>query len=76
MFVINHSLNVNILPIGDGVIVSDPVQAAETNGVQSIMNNVEGCKQFSAGRKPNFILIDFVEKGEAFKAADTLNGVT
>ncbi|KAF9255725.1 PLC-like phosphodiesterase [Marasmius fiardii PR-910] len=75
MFIINHSLNVNILPgIGDGVIVSDPVRAEETNGIKSITDNVEGCKQFSAGRKPNFILIDFVEKGEAFKAADILNG--
>jgi len=32
---INHSLNINIIPIGDGVIVSDPLDAPTTNSVAS-----------------------------------------
>ncbi|KAF8879057.1 PLC-like phosphodiesterase [Infundibulicybe gibba] len=35
MYMINHSLNKNILPIGGGVIVSDPLDAPTTNGVPS-----------------------------------------
>jgi hypothetical protein len=35
MYMINHSLNKNIIPIGDGVIVSDPQDAPTTNGIPS-----------------------------------------
>lgn len=38
MYMINHSLNVNILPIGGGVLVSDPVDAPKTNGVTSCVS--------------------------------------
>ena len=34
-YMINHSLNINIIPIGGGVIVSDPAAAPTTNGVAS-----------------------------------------
>lgn len=34
-YLINHSLNINILPIGGGVIVSDPIDAPTTNSVAS-----------------------------------------
>jgi hypothetical protein len=32
MYMINHSLNKNIIPIGDGVIVSDLADAPTKNG--------------------------------------------
>ncbi|KAJ6628216.1 hypothetical protein B0H10DRAFT_1991798, partial [Mycena sp. CBHHK59/15] len=35
MYMINHSLNTNIIPIGSGVIISDPLQAPTTNDVSS-----------------------------------------
>ncbi|KAL0063901.1 hypothetical protein AAF712_009183 [Marasmius tenuissimus] len=74
MYMINHSLNRNILPVGAGVIISDPINADETNSVDSIMANVQGCAPLAQNRNPNFLLLDFVEDGEAFKAADILNG--
>lgn len=35
MYMINHSLNKNILPIDGGVIISDPLDAPTTNGITS-----------------------------------------
>lgn len=74
MYMINHSLNVNILDIGEGVIISDPIHAKQTNSVQSIMDHVKGCAEPSNNRNPNFVLLDFVDVGEVFKAGDVLNG--
>jgi hypothetical protein len=34
-----------------------------------------GCAQFSDHRAPNFIILDFVNVGAAFQAANVLNGV-
>ena len=90
---INHSLNINIIPIGDGVIVSDPLDAPTTNSVASwavvpglntpaklkfsrITANVNGCVSLSgANFNPQFLLLDFVNIGEGFEAADRLNGL-
>ncbi|TFK35685.1 PLC-like phosphodiesterase [Crucibulum laeve] len=74
-YMINHSLNKNIIPIGDGVIVSDPKDAPTTNGIASIIANVNGCLPLGANRNPHFILLDFVDLGQAFKAANQLNGL-
>ncbi|KAF8636279.1 hypothetical protein AX17_003658 [Amanita inopinata Kibby_2008] len=70
MYIINHSLNKNIF----GAIVSDPLDARTTNGVPSILANSYGCTFLSGGRAPNFLLLDFVNLGDAFHAADILNG--
>ncbi|KZT20223.1 PLC-like phosphodiesterase [Neolentinus lepideus HHB14362 ss-1] len=72
MYMINHSLNINLLDTG--IIISDPSDAPTTNGVPSILANAYGCTQFAAGRAPNFVLLDFVNMGQPFKAADILNG--
>ncbi|KIM43916.1 hypothetical protein M413DRAFT_68325 [Hebeloma cylindrosporum] len=74
-YMINHSLNVNIIPIGSGVIIPDRYNAATTNGIPSIMAHVNGCLPFGANRNPQFLLLDFVNIGEGFKAADILNGL-
>ncbi|KAL0063896.1 hypothetical protein AAF712_009178 [Marasmius tenuissimus] len=74
MYMINHSLNKNIIPIGEGVIVPDFLKRKETNSLKSIMDHVSGCSEFSAKRNPNFVLLDWVDEGEGFKAADTMNG--
>ncbi|KZP13607.1 PLC-like phosphodiesterase [Athelia psychrophila] len=73
MYMINHSLNVN--EFGTGIIVSDPGAAATTNGVPSIIAHADGCAPLAGGRYPNFVLLDFVNIGDAFTAADQLNGV-
>jgi len=73
-YMINHSLNKDLF--GSGIIVSDPLDAPTTNGMTSIMANVNGCIPFSgANRKPQFLLLDFVDIGQAFTAANQLNGV-
>ncbi|KAI0743414.1 PLC-like phosphodiesterase [Daedaleopsis nitida] len=72
MYMINHSFNVEILP---GVIVSDPVDANETNSVDSIIANAAGCEGFAAGRAPNFVLLDWVNIGKGLDAVNRLNGL-
>ncbi|KAF9003923.1 PLC-like phosphodiesterase [Cyathus striatus] len=74
-YMINHSLNKNVLPIGDGVLVSDPGDAPTTNGVASILANVNGCLLLGSNRNPQFILLDFVDIGQGLQAANMLNGL-
>ncbi|KAG6835514.1 hypothetical protein H0H93_000654 [Arthromyces matolae] len=71
---INHNLNINIIPIGDGVLVSDPEDAPTTNSITSILAHANGCAQFVNGRAPNFVLLDFVNIGQGAAAVDILNG--
>ncbi|KAJ7744741.1 PLC-like phosphodiesterase [Mycena maculata] len=75
MYMINQSLNKNIIPVGAGVIVSDPLDAATTNGVDSILVNANGCAPLGANRNPSFVLMDFVNLGDGFTAVDQLNGL-
>jgi hypothetical protein len=98
MYMINHSLNKNILPIGDGVIITDPIDAPTTNGVPScvfsaflshilthmlactcvwfrILANANGCAPLGGNRAPTFVLLDYVNIGAGFEAADQLNGL-
>lgn len=72
MYMINHSLNKNLLDTG--IIVSDPLDAGSTNGVGSIMANAAGCAPLAANRSPNFVLLDFVNLGQGLEAVDQLNG--
>ncbi|KAF7980979.1 hypothetical protein HWV62_5207 [Athelia sp. TMB] len=73
MYMINHSLNINLLDTG--IIISDPNAAGTTNGVTSILANANGCAPLAGGRYPNFVLLDFVNIGQAYTAADIMNGV-
>ncbi|KAJ7500646.1 PLC-like phosphodiesterase [Mycena galericulata] len=75
IYLINHSLNKNIIPIGAGVIISDPIDAPTTNGVPSILANANGCAPLGGNRAPSFVLLDYINIGEGFIAADLLNGL-
>jgi len=75
MYLINHSLNKNIIPIGSGVIIPDPLDAPETNSVASILAHVNRCVPLGGNRAPAFVLLDFVNIGEGFQAAEILNGL-
>ncbi|KAJ6537223.1 PLC-like phosphodiesterase [Mycena vulgaris] len=75
MYLINHSLNKNIIPIGSGVIISDPIDASTTNGVTSILANANGCAPLGGNRAPSFVLLDYINIGAGFRAADELNGI-
>ncbi|TFK58560.1 hypothetical protein BDN72DRAFT_906630 [Pluteus cervinus] len=74
MNLINHVLDVNILPIGGGVFISDRAAAPTTNSLDSIIRDANGCAQFVGGLAPNFILLDWVNVGDGMKAVDKLNG--
>jgi len=41
---------------------------------QRILANSYGCTRLAGGRAPNFVLLDWVNIGEATKAANKLNG--
>ncbi|KAG6915695.1 hypothetical protein DXG01_010337 [Tephrocybe rancida] len=71
MYMINHSLNKNIFD--SGIIVTDPYDAATTNGVPSIIDHANRCSPLGAGRAPSFVLLDFVNIGQGFEAAEELN---
>ncbi|KAI0644598.1 PLC-like phosphodiesterase [Trametes meyenii] len=73
MYMINHSLNKDVL--GTGIIVSDPLDAPKTNSITSILANAGGCEGFAAGRAPNFVLLDFVNLGQGLAAVNQLNGL-
>ena len=73
MYIVNHFLDVKLF--GD-VLVPDRNDAAKTNaatGAGSIGAQVGLC-QGLYGRNPIGILVDFFDKGNVFKAQDTLNG--
>jgi hypothetical protein len=42
MHLINHNLNRNVLPIGGGVLVSDPIDAPNTNSIASCVSYFPG----------------------------------
>ncbi|EIM90665.1 PLC-like phosphodiesterase, partial [Stereum hirsutum FP-91666 SS1] len=72
MFLLNHFLDINVF--GTGVLISDPGDAPTTNSVPSILADAAGCAALGGGRFPNFVLLDYVDLGDAFTAADTMNG--
>ncbi|KAJ7131232.1 PLC-like phosphodiesterase [Mycena epipterygia] len=76
MYMINHNLNKNLLTVGStDVLVSDPVDAPTTNGVESILADANGCAPLGGNRAPNFVLIDYVNLGDPFTAAAQLNNL-
>jgi len=77
MYMINHNLNKNLATVGStDLLVSDPQDAPTTNSVESILADANGCAPLGGNRAPNFVLIDYVNIGEPFAAADQLNGLT
>ncbi|KAF9530747.1 PLC-like phosphodiesterase [Crepidotus variabilis] len=74
MYLINHNLNRNIIPIGDGVLLPDFANAKNTNSAKSILAHASNCAPFAEGRAPNFVLLDFVDIGESIKTVNQLNG--
>jgi hypothetical protein len=69
---LNHNLDVDVL----GILISDPENAATTNGVASIIADANGCAPLAGGVAPNFVMLDFVNIGEGLQAVDQLNGLS
>jgi hypothetical protein len=71
---INHNLNVNILPIGPGIKLPDRLDTPRTNSVFSIMAHADHCAPLANDNRPNFVLLDFVNVGQAATAVAQMNG--
>ncbi|KAG8697645.1 hypothetical protein FRC09_007730 [Ceratobasidium sp. 395] len=74
MYMINHSLNYKFLGSND-IIVPDRAKAATTNSVASIIANANGCAPLGENLWPTYVLLDWVDKGDAFTALKQLNRV-
>ncbi|KAI4176233.1 MAG: hypothetical protein LQ346_007924 [Caloplaca aetnensis] len=64
MYVVNHYLDKQLLEglLGDDVLVPDREAAGTTNGKESVGKQVGLCEGLY-GRRPNVVLLDFVEEG-------------
>lgn len=75
MSIINHFLDTNLL--GTGILIPDDAADYTTNaatGNGSIGAQCDLCTSIY-GRVPNFVLVDFFDRGDVFTAQNTLNGV-
>ncbi|KAF8151375.1 PLC-like phosphodiesterase [Crassisporium funariophilum] len=73
---INQNLNTNIFPIGRGILIPDRLDSPRTNSVTEILAHSEHCAAFVEDRKPNFVMLDFVNVGQGMEAVNRLNGFT
>jgi len=71
---INHNLNLNLIPIGRGVRIPDRWDSPRTNGISSIVGHANHCAPLAGDRLPNFVLLDFVNIGQVTTAGARLNG--
>lgn len=72
---INHNLNIDLLPIGKGFRLPDRLNSPRTNGYKSIMHHALGCAaDVMEDRNPNFVMLDFMDIGHGMEAVDVLNG--
>jgi len=71
----NHNLNVDLMPIGRGIRFPDRLNTPRTNSVYSIMSHAKHCAPLVNDQYPNFVLVDFVNVGQAVRAVAQLNGI-
>ncbi|EFX02694.1 hypothetical protein CMQ_2623 [Grosmannia clavigera kw1407] len=74
MGLVNHFLDVDINLFGNDILVPDATAASTTNSLSSITAQANLCLN-EHGRLPNFILLDFINKGNAIAAQNQLNGL-
>ncbi|KAF9552175.1 PLC-like phosphodiesterase [Agrocybe pediades] len=71
---INHNLNANIFPIGRGILIPDRLNSPRTNSISSILSHSDHCSRYVEDKYPNFVLLDYVNVGQAVDAVNRLNG--
>jgi len=71
MLLINHFLDLEFF----GLLIPDREDASTTNSQSSIVANANGCLPLNGGLNPTFILLDFVDRGQAIAAGNALNGL-
>ncbi|KAL2687262.1 hypothetical protein Neosp_004816 [[Neocosmospora] mangrovei] len=70
MGIMNHMLNHDIL----GIVVPNQIDAAKTNSAKSIQRQIDLCEG-NWGRRPNVVLLDWVNVGDAMEVQVSLNGL-
>ncbi|KAI8673874.1 hypothetical protein NCS55_00709200 [Fusarium keratoplasticum] len=70
MGIMNHMLNHDIL----GIVVPNQIDAAKTNSAESIQKQIDLCEG-NWGRRPNVVLLDWVNVGDAMDVQVSLNGL-
>ncbi|KAF5659502.1 hypothetical protein FHETE_9394 [Fusarium heterosporum] len=70
MGIMNHMLNYEIL----GIVIPNQIEAENTNSAESIQNQLDLCGG-NRSRRPNVILLDWVNIGEAMEVQLSLNGL-
>jgi len=73
---INHNLNIQILPVGRGILFPARLHSPMTNGVNSILEHAAHCAKFVGDRAPNFVMLDYVNVGQGVEAVARLNSLT
>lgn len=68
MAIVNHFLDIDLF----GVLIPNEAAAPTTNGAASITAQTGRC-QSAYGSTPNVVLLDYIDKGEAIQAQNTLN---
>jgi len=71
----NQNLNIDLMPIGRGIRIPDRLNTPRTNSVYSITTHARHCAPLVNDRNPNFVLVDFVNVGQAVRAVAHLNGI-
>jgi len=71
---INHNLNVDLMPIGRGLRIPDRLNTPRVNSVHSITAHANHCAPLAGEHYPNFVLVDFVNVGQVVDAVARLNG--
>ena len=66
LFLLNHWVNTDPRPL--------PRNAAIVNAYEALLERARTCERIR-GRLPNLIAVDFYRRGDAFRVADTLNGL-
>jgi len=74
LYLINHNLNLDLMPIGRGIRLPDRLNSPRTNSVHSIKAHASHCAPLVNDQFPNFVLVDFVNIGQAVEAVAQLNG--
>lgn len=70
MALVNHFLDINLF----GILIPNEAAAPTTNGAASITAQTNLCHS-AHGRTPNVVLLDYIDKGQAVQAQNTLNGL-
>jgi hypothetical protein len=71
---INQNLNIDLMPIGRGIRFPDRLNTPRINSVHSITAHASHCAPLANDQNPNFVLVDFVNVGQAVTAVARLNG--